>query len=86
LEGSNFDAIEEFIDHASGVTLSLNWLLWIYWPEIAARDDVPSVYRALEEGYTRSTQGLQGLQTFDAFKQHAHRIGLSQYLAQKNIS
>lgn len=69
-----------FIAYASGTALNLNGALWLSWPEIANCSDVSDAFRHIEAAYTDAGFSPP---TPEAFKQRAHRIGLSRFLKQQ---
>lgn len=81
LAGTEFENLVDRFRRASGTTFTLSLILWQNWPDVATAKDVPSVYRALEEEFRAANLTLSEP---EAFKQFAHRIGLSRYLAEKN--
>jgi hypothetical protein len=65
------------IERASGMTYNLNLGLWLSWPDVAIFSDVAAIHRRIEAAY--HAKGFTPPSP-EAFKQYAHRIGLSQFL------
>jgi len=72
-------------DFAGGMSphVRVSLVLWLHWPRVIESRSIPKLHKRLEEIFEEKGQKA-ALPEFEAFKQYAHRIGLSQDLKRRH--